>query len=92
MTVTVDKALIEAASAAVEAGRASSLSGWVNTALAERVAKERRLEALAEAISAYEEEFGTIAEAELLAQEREDRRTAVVIRTGTGKRRRRKVA
>jgi hypothetical protein len=52
----------------------------------ERATKERRLRALAEAVSAYEDEFGEIAPAELAAQERSDRRNAITIRA----RRRRK--
>jgi len=60
LTVTVDSELIEAANQAVTEGRVASLSGWVNLALAERAAKERRLRALAEAVAAYEDEFGEI--------------------------------
>ena len=55
LTVTVDTGLIEAANEAVAKGRVASLSGWVNLALAERAAKERRLRTLAEAIATYEE-------------------------------------
>lgn len=53
-------------------GRASSISMWVNTALAERAAKERHLRALAEAVAGYEAEFGEITAAELVAQQRDD--------------------
>ena len=88
LTVTVDSELIEAATQAVTEGRVASLSGWVNLALAERAAKERRLRALAEAVAAYEDEFGEIAAAELAAQERADRRDAITVRS----RRRRKKA
>jgi hypothetical protein len=56
MTVTVDRALVEA----VASGRASSISTWVNAALAERAAKDRHLRAMSEAIAAYEAEFGEI--------------------------------
>lgn len=78
LTVTVDRALVEAANEAVAAGRADSLSGWVNLALAERAAKERRLCAMAEAVAIYEAEFGEISQAELLAQAKADRRAKVV--------------
>jgi hypothetical protein len=84
LTVTVDRTLVRAANEAVAAGRASSLSGWVNLALAEQAAKERRLLALSEAINSYEAEFGVISPAELVAQERADRRTATVVRGGSG--------
>jgi len=80
LTVTVDSELIEAANQAVTEGRVSSLSGWVNLALVERAAKERRLRALAAAVADYEHEFGKITEAELAAQERADRRNAIAIR------------
>ncbi|HEX8109605.1 MAG TPA: hypothetical protein VF516_17865 [Kofleriaceae bacterium] len=80
MTVTVDRDLLDAANEAVASGRASSLSTWVNAAMAERAAKDRYLRALAAAIADYEAEFGTISEAELIAQQREDRRTAIVVR------------
>ena len=81
LTVTVDQELIRAGTAAVADGRAESLSGWVNLALVERAAKERRLQAMAEAVAVYEAEFGEISDAELAAQERADRRTAVVVRS-----------
>ncbi|HEY5567335.1 MAG TPA: hypothetical protein VIM81_08845 [Gammaproteobacteria bacterium] len=80
MTVTVDPAFIEAGNDAVSEGRAESLSAWVNFALAERVAKERRLVALAEAVAAYEKRFGTISVQELAEQARADREAAVVVR------------
>ena len=78
LTVTVDSELIEAANQPVSEGRVASLSGWVNIALAERAAKERRLRTLAEAIAAYEEAFGEITE--IAAQERADRQNATAVR------------
>ena len=80
LTVTVDSELIEAATRAVTEGRVASLSGWVNLALAERAVKERRLRALADAVAAYEHEFGEITAGELAAQERADRRNAISVR------------
>jgi len=80
MTVTVDRALVEAANEAVASGRASSVSTWVNAALAERAVKERHLRAMAEAIAGYEAEFGVISAAELALQQREDRRTSIAVR------------
>lgn len=77
VTVTLDRAWIAAGTAAVAEGAAESLSAWVNAALAERVAKERRLRALGEAIAAYEARFGVITEEELAEQRRADRRAAV---------------
>jgi hypothetical protein len=80
LTVTVDPALIEAGNDAVAEGRAESLSAWVNAALAETVAREHRLLALAEAVAAYEERFGAISPQELAEQARADRESATVVR------------
>jgi hypothetical protein len=52
----------------------------VNQALADRAARDRRLQALAEAVAAYETEFGEISDEELAAQARADRETAIVVR------------
>lgn len=92
LTVTVDAALIRAGADAVASGRAPSLSAWVNLALSEHVARERRLRALDEAISVYEAEFGEITDAELVARRTADRRAAVVIRGARGARRSGRVA
>ena len=84
LTVTVDRELIEAGNDAVAEGRAESLSAWVNAALAERAARERRLLALAEAVTAYEEQFGVISPQELAEQARADRESATVVRGNSG--------
>jgi hypothetical protein len=88
LTVTVDRALIRAANESVARGDADSLSAWVNTALAERVAKEARLRALADAITHYEAEFGPISAADLAARKRADLRSAIVISPTSPTRRR----
>lgn len=80
VTVTLDRALVDAANAAVAAGHADSLSAWVNLALAEHVAKERRLSALSSLLAEYEAEHGAITAEELAHREREDRRKAIVVR------------
>lgn len=80
LTVTVDPELITAGVAAVKAGRADSLSAWVNQALAEHADRDRKLAALDDAIAAYEARAGSITEEELLAQQRADRAAAVVVR------------
>lgn len=87
LTVTVDPAVISAGHDAVAEGRAESLSAWVNAALTERVAKERKLAALAEAVATYEQEFGEITDEELAAQARADRESAVVVRSRRRKKR-----
>ena len=85
LTVTVDPDLVEAGSAAVADGRAESLSAWVNRALAERVEKDRRLQALGGAIAAYEAAHGAITADEIAAQRRADRASARVVRSGGGR-------
>jgi hypothetical protein len=80
LTVTVDPHLIGAGTAAVAEGRADSLSSWVNLALADRAARDRRLRALADAVAAYERKFGSITADELAVQERADRAAARVVR------------
>src|SRR2546423_4743199 len=80
LTVTVDANLVEAGNQAVAAGRAESLSGWVNLALTEREAKERRLRAMAEAVAEYEARFGEISSQEMAAQQRADQKAAIVVR------------
>lgn len=94
LTVTVDRVLVQAGSAAVAAGRADSLSQWVNQALAEKAARERRLTAAREAIAAYEAEFGEITIEDMAARVREDRRSAIVVRgrSGTARKNRRRAA
>jgi hypothetical protein len=80
LTVTVDPELVDAGNKAVAAGRAESLSGWVNAALVDRVARDRRLEALSGAIADYEAEFGEITHEEIASLRRSDREGAVVVR------------
>jgi hypothetical protein len=80
LTVTVDPEFIEAGNDAVAEGRAESLSAWVNAALADRAARERRLVALADAVTQYEERFGVISSQELTEQARADRESATVVR------------
>lgn len=80
LTVTVDPALVEAGNRAVARGDAESLSGWVSTALADKVRRDQRLEQLAAAITDYENEFGAITAEEVAAQQRTDRGDAEVVR------------
>ncbi len=83
--MTVDPDLIDAGNTAVADGRAESLSGWVNAALVDRAARDRRLAALAGVIADYEAEFGEISDEEMAALQRADREAALVVR---GRRRR----
>jgi hypothetical protein len=80
LTVTVDPELVEAGNQAVSAGDADSLSGWVNAAMAEKAAHDRRLRAMADAVAGYEAEFGEITAEEIATRQRADRQSAVVVR------------
>ena len=80
LTVTIDRSLLDAANAAVAEGR-DSLSAWVNRAVAERLLKEQRLAALADAIGMYESQYGIISDAELTKQRRADRESSTVVRS-----------
>lgn len=80
VTVTVDRHLLAVGSAAVAQGNAESLSGWINQAMADRAAKERRLKALADAVALYEADFGAISAEEMEIQARRDRENAIVVR------------
>lgn len=80
LTVTIDPELIEAANRAVADGDADSLSGWVNTALSEKVGRDQKLQHLRAAIADYEAEFGEISTEEIAVQRRADREDAVVVR------------
>jgi len=80
LTVSVDVDVAAAGAAAVAQGRAESLSGWVNEALVDKVAKDLRLAALAGVVAAYEAEHGVIGRGELAEQARADRDAAAAAR------------
>jgi len=80
LTVTVDPDLVAAGTRAVAEGAAESLSGWVSTALAEKVRRDEQLAHLRAAIDDYEAEFGEITADEIAAQQRADREDAIVVR------------
>ncbi len=80
VTVTVDPELVDAGNRAVASGEASSLSAWVNAALADRARRDERLARLGDAIADYEAEFGEISSDEIAAQRRADRERARVVR------------
>lgn len=86
MSASVDPELLEAAQAAVEAGRADSISGWVNEALRRQLDHDQRMTALAEFIEAHESEYGVITEEEMRQATRSLRSRAIPVRGGTSKR------
>lgn len=79
LSASVDADLIAAAEDAVAAGRAASVSAWVNEALRLKLAHERRLDALAAFVDAYERTHGpiTATEMDLAARRARERATPV---------------
>ncbi len=80
LSASVDHDLIEAGQAAVESGRAASLSAWVNEALRRQADDERRLRALDEFFGDWEDEHGEITEAEMADVRRQMRARAIKVR------------
>lgn len=86
LSASVDAELLQAAHDAVEAGRAESISAWVNHALQLKADHERRMEALDSFLAAYEAEHGVITDAEMDEAVRRARGRATVVRAKTTKR------
>lgn len=80
VTASVDPDLVAAARGAVAAGRAGSVSDWVNEAMRQRAEHESRLAALGAFIAAYEAEHGEITEEEVRDARRRARARAIVVR------------
>jgi hypothetical protein len=76
----VDQAVIEAAHAAVSAGRAANLSSWVNEALHRHAEYERRMGALDDFLAYYEAEHGPVSDEEIRDASRRARAGALVVR------------
>jgi Arc/MetJ-type ribon-helix-helix transcriptional regulator len=80
LSATVDSDLIEAMEKSVSSGRADSISMWVNDALRQKLDQERRLDALAAFVQAYESEHGEITAEEIRVAARRARVNAVPMR------------
>ena len=80
VTVTVDEALLDAASTAVSEGRARSVSEWVGQAMAQRLDRDTRLAVLGRLVEEYEAEHGFITGDEIAEQTQEDRDAAGSVR------------
>lgn len=81
LSASVDAELLQLAQSAVEAGRAESISAWVNDALRLKADHEQRMEALDSFIAAYEDEHGEITESEIDGAVRRARERATVVRS-----------
>ena len=80
LSASVDTELVAAGHAAVAAGRAESLSAWVNDALRLKADDDRRMRALDEFVHAYEAEHGEITADEMREAARRARARATVVR------------
>ena len=80
LSASVDADLIEAAADAVARGRFDSVSAWVNEALRLKLAHDRRLEALAAFVGAYEAGHGEITPEEIHQAARRARARAIAVR------------
>jgi len=80
LSASVDEDLITAGQAAVESGRAESLSAWVNEALRRQAEHERRPCALDEFIAEYDAEHGAFTDAEIAETTRRMRARAITVR------------
>ena len=88
LSASVDGELLHAAQTAVEEGRATSISAWVNDALRLKAEHERRMQALDSFLATYEAEHGVITEDEIDEAVRRRRSRATVVRPALAKSRR----
>jgi Arc/MetJ-type ribon-helix-helix transcriptional regulator len=84
LSASVDSDLIGAAENAVARGHYESVSAWVNEALRLKLDHERRLNALAGFVAAYEDRHGEITPEEMRLAARRARAGAINVR-GTPK-------
>lgn len=80
VTITVDDELAREVTVAVDEGRVESVSAWINAAMVDRLARERRLGILAALLVDYEAEHGEITDDELAEQAQQDRDAAAGFR------------
>ncbi|MDA8070686.1 MAG: hypothetical protein M0Z40_18735 [Actinomycetota bacterium] len=85
LSASVDADLLRAAQSAVDEGRASTISAWVNDALRLKAEHDRRMQALDSFLAAYEAEHGAITESEIDDVVRRTRSRATVVRSAPAK-------
>jgi hypothetical protein len=81
LSASVDAELLHAAQRAVDEGRASSISAWVNDALQLKAEHDLRMQALDSFLAHYEAEHGVITEGEIDEAVRRARSKATVVRS-----------
>ena len=80
LTASVDPEQLAAAREAVAAGRAASVSAWVNEAMRRQAEIESKLAVWERFFAAYEAEHGVITEEEMREARRSMRARAIVVR------------
>jgi hypothetical protein len=80
LSASVDAELLEQGHAAVRAGRADSLSAWVNDGLRLKAEHDQRMQAMDTFLAAYEAEHGVITESDMAEAERWARAHSTVVR------------
>jgi hypothetical protein len=80
LSASVDADLLAAAEAAARRGDARTLSAWVNDAFRLKLEHDRRMQALATFIDAYESEHGEISAEEIEQATRAARARALPVR------------
>lgn len=83
LSASVDAELLDAAQAAVDDGRALSISAWVNEALRAKAEHDRRMRALDSFLATYEAENGVITQEEMEEAVHRARSRATVVRPGS---------
>ena len=83
LSASVDGELLHAAQTAVDEGRATSISAWVNDALRLKAEHEQRMQALDSFLAAYEAEHGVITEVEIDEAVHRARSRATVVRSAS---------
>lgn len=83
LSASIDSDLLRAAEQAVKRGRYPSVSAWVNEGLRLKLEHDRRLDALADFVAAYEAEHGEITNSEIDLAVRSARARALVVRGTT---------
>jgi Arc/MetJ-type ribon-helix-helix transcriptional regulator len=81
LSASIDTELLRAAQTAVDKGRASSVSAWVNDALRLKAEHDRRMDALDSFLAAYEAQHGVITETEIDEAVRRAQSRATVVRS-----------
>jgi Arc/MetJ-type ribon-helix-helix transcriptional regulator len=85
LSASVDAELLHAAQTAVDEGRATSISAWVNDALRLKAEHERRMQALDSFLATYEAAHGVITDVEIDEAVRRARSRATVVRSEPAK-------